>query len=95
MASSSHSIKLPADLAEIGKLRAHQLGYPSWGAYIKGLIRYDAMVQGPHPLTLPLASIPLADQDAVDAKLLENTKHGIGERGQFLTRLLEKKKKGA
>lgn len=93
MASTSHSLKLPADLAEVGKLRAKQLGYPSWGAYIKGLIRYDAMVQGAHPITLPLASIPAVEQDAMDAKLLDNTKRGVGERGQFLSRLIERQKK--
>ena len=93
MASSNHSIKLSADLAEIGKLRAKQLGYPSWGAYIKGLIRYDAMVQGEHPITLPFAGMTATQQDAIDAKLLQNTQRGVGERGQFLARLMERQKK--
>jgi len=93
MASSNHSIKLSADLAEIGKLRAQQLGYPSWGAYIKGLIRYDAMVQGEHPITLPFAGMSTTQQDAIDAKLLQNTQRGVGERGQFLARLMERQKK--
>ena len=93
MASSPHSLKLPPDLAEVGKLRAQQLGYPSWGAYIKGLIRYDAMVQGEHSITQPLASLPAAEQDQLDAKLLANTKRGVGERGQFLARLIEKSRK--
>ena len=93
MASSNHSIKLSADLAEIGKLRAKQLGYPSWGAYIKGLIRYDAMVQGEHPITLPFAGMSTTQQDAIDAKLLQNTQRGVGERGQFLARLLQRPKK--
>jgi len=89
MATSPHSLKLTPDLAEISKLRAQQLGYPSWGAYIKGLIRYDAMVQGEHAITQPFATIPAAEQDLMDAKLLANTKRGVGQRGEYLKRLLE------
>jgi hypothetical protein len=92
MASSPLSLKLPPDLAETAKLRAKQLKYPSVNAYLKGLIRYDALVQGDHHITLPIAALPGAEQDAMDAKLLQNTKTGIGERGQFLKRLLGKMK---
>jgi hypothetical protein len=84
------SLKLPPDLEEVATLRAKQLGYPSWSAYVKGLIRYDAMVQGTHDITLPITALPPADQDKMDAKLLANTKHGVGQRGQFLKRLLGK-----
>lgn len=95
MASSSLSLKLPPDLAETAKLRARQLKYPSVNAYLKGLIRYDALVQGEHHITLPIAALPGAEQDAMDAKLLQNTKNGVGERGQFLTKLVGKlKEKG-
>ena len=90
MASNPLSLKLPPDLAETAKLRAKQLKYPSVNAYLKGLIRYDALVQGDHHITLPIAALPGVEQDAMDAKLLHNTKNGIGERGQFLTRLLGK-----
>jgi hypothetical protein len=95
MASSPLSLKLPPDLAETAKLRAKQLKYPSVNAYLKGLIRYDALVQGEHTITLPIAALPFTEQDAMDAKLLQNTKNGVGERGQFLTKLLGKlKEKG-
>ena len=92
MASRTRSTKLPPDLAEVAELRAKALGYPSWNAYIKGLIRYDALVQGPHTHTHPWAALSLADQDAIDAKLLRCTKTGNGERGQLLTRILERVK---
>ena len=92
MASQNRSLKLTADLAEVAELRAKQLGYPSWNAYVKGLIRYDAMVQGKHDITVPIATLSLTDQDTIDAKLLDNTKRGVGERGQFLKRLLTKSK---
>ena len=90
MASQTRSTKLPPDLAEVAELRAKALGYPSWNAYIKGLIRYDALVQGPHTMTQPWAALPLDQQDAIDAKLLRQTKAGVGERGQLLTRILER-----
>lgn len=89
MASKTRSTKLPPDLAEVAELRAQQLGYPSWNAYIKGLIRYDAMVQGKHDLTLPMSRLPLDEQDGIDAKLLTNTQRGVGERGQLLKRIVE------
>lgn len=90
MASRTRSTKFPPDLAEVAERRAKALGYPSWNAYLKGLIRYDALVQGPHSITLPISSKPLAEQDAFDAKLLEITKRGVGERGQLLKRLIER-----
>lgn len=90
MPSRTRSTKLPPDLAEIADLRSRQLGYPSWNAYIKALIRYDALVQGPHQITLPWAQMRLEDQDRVDAELLDITRRGVGQRGQFLARLLER-----
>ncbi len=89
MASHTRSTKLPACLAEAAELRAKALGYPSWNAYIKGLIRYDLLVQGDHTITLPWARCPLEQQDQVDAKLLALTEKGKGERGQLLKRLME------
>lgn len=94
MASQTRSIKIPGDLAQAAELRSKQLGYPSWGAYVKGLMRYDMLVQGSHSITLPMATLPLTEQDKVDAKLLEATKKGVGERGQLLARMLERMKKG-
>lgn len=92
MASKARTVKLPADLCEIADLRAKATGYSSYNAYVKGLIRYDAMVCGPHDVTLPLSKLPLDEQDAADAKLLEITRRGRGERGQLLKRLLERLK---
>ena len=89
MASLTRSTKLPPDLAEVAEQRAKALGYPSWNAYIKGLIRYDALVQGPHTITLPWAQMPPAEQDKIDAKLVRLCKKGVGERGQYLKRLVE------
>lgn len=90
MASHTRSTKLPACLAEAAELRAKALGYPSWNAYIKGLIRYDLLVQGDHTVTLPWAKCALEVQDQIDAKLLSLTEKGKGERGQFLKRVLKK-----
>ena len=90
MASHTRSTKLPACLAEAAELRAKALGYPSWNAYIKGLIRYDLLVQGDHTVTLPWARCALDVQDQIDAKLLTLTEKGKGERGQLLKRILKR-----
>lgn len=89
MASCTRSLKLPPDLLDVAEMRAKLLGYPSWSAYVKGLIRYDALCQGPHSVTLPWARLPLVEQDQVDAKLLRLTHNGIGVRGQLLKRILQ------
>lgn len=89
MASSVRSLKLPPDLLDVAEKRAIALGYPSWSAYVKGLIRYDALCQGPHSITLPWANLPLKEQDKIDAKLLKLTENGIGVRGQLLKRILK------
>ncbi len=90
MASQTRSTKLPAALAEAAEHRAKALGYPSWNAYIKGLIRYDLLVQGEHTITLPWAALPLDQQDKIDFRLLDLTQRGVGQRGQLLTRLIER-----
>lgn len=89
MASITRSTKLPGNLAEVAEVRAKALGYPSWNAYIKGLIRYDALCQGEHTMTLPWASLPLDEQDKIDNKLLQYTQQGIGQRGQLLKRIID------
>jgi hypothetical protein len=89
MASITRSTKLPGTLATVAENRAKALGYPSWNAYVKGLIRYDALVQGPHTMTLPWAGLSCDEQEKIDIKLLELTQKGVGERGQFLKRLIE------
>lgn len=90
MAATARSCKLPPDLAEAAEIRARALGYRSWNAYVCSLIRYDLMVQGTHPVTLPISNMRDEDRDAVDASLLEATKTGTGQRGQLLTRILER-----
>jgi hypothetical protein len=89
MASRARSLKLPPDLSEVAELRAKALGYPSLNAYLCGLIRYDALVQGPHSITLPIAQQRPEQRDCYDAKLLELSKRGVGERGQLLKRIVE------
>jgi hypothetical protein len=84
------TVKLPPDLAEACEVRAEALGYASLSAYLKGLVRYDLLVQGGHAVTLPIAQMRPEKQDAVDAKLLRLTQAGVGERGQLLTRIVEK-----
>ncbi len=90
MASHTRSTKLPGDLAEAAELRARQLGYASWNAYIKGLIRYDLLVQGPHTATLPMSQLRPEEQDKVDAELLQRAKTGIGARGQLLENIIQR-----
>lgn len=84
MPSKTRSTKLPHALADAAEMRAKQLGYPSWNAYIKGLIRYDLMIQGSHTVTLPVARMRAEDQDRIDAELLERTLEGKGIRGQWM-----------
>jgi hypothetical protein len=57
------AVKLPPDLAEACESRAEALGYASLSAYLKGLIRYDLLVQGPHTITLPIAHLIAQDED--------------------------------
>jgi hypothetical protein len=93
MASFARSLKLPADLAEAAERRSKQLGYPSWNAYAKGLIRYDLMVNGSHDITLPMATVPLDEQAKIDSHLLDLVKKGVAQRGQFLKYFLERREK--
>jgi len=54
--AKSHTVKFPPDLYEVMQLRAAACGYQSVSAYLKSLVRYDALVQGDHPITLPVVS---------------------------------------
>lgn len=87
------TLKTSPDLRKAIEIRAAALGYHSISAYIKGLARYDMMVQGPHTLTLPYSTLPLPEQDEIDAKMLRLSEAGVGERGQLLKRLIDGKKK--
>jgi hypothetical protein len=84
MASPSKTVRIPFDLLEIASLRARALGYPDFTAYLHGLIRYDAMVLGPHSVTQPFSNLGKPAQDAIDSRLLGNLQAGRTERGQFL-----------
>lgn len=88
----THTIKTSPDLGAAVKARAKALGYPSVSAYYKGLARYDMLVQGAHPITLPWAALSLAEQDGIDAKVLKLTQSGVGERGQLLRHIVGKEK---
>lgn len=88
----THTIKTSPDLDAAVKARAEALGYPSISAYYKGLARYDMLVQGPHPMTLPWAHLSMAKQDEIDAKVLRLTQTGVGERGQLLRRIMGRRK---
>jgi hypothetical protein len=90
MASRPHTVKFPPDLFEVMALRAKALGYRTAADYVRSLVRYDALVQGGHDVTLPISHLPDADQDRIDAQLLELTKRGTGKRGQLLSKLIER-----
>lgn len=92
MASPYRPVKLSHDLNAAVDIRWQALGYKSYSAYIKGLIRYDMLVQGPHDASLPLSIDPEDKQLKVDAELLKLTKKGVGVRGQLLKRLIEQSK---
>lgn len=84
MASVTHTIKLQPDLAEICDLRLQSLGYTSRNAYIKGLIRADAMAAATHPITVRWSRLPFRAQDQLDAQLLKLTQKGRGAGPQRL-----------
>ncbi len=90
MASRPHTVKFPPDLFEVMSLRAKALGYRTAADYVRALVRYDALVQGGHDVTLPISNLPDAEQDRIDSELLELTKRGTGKRGQLLSKLIER-----
>ena len=87
--STPRTVRFPDALFQAIEIRAKQAGYASLSDYIKGLARYDLIVQGEHEVTLPWGRLSLTEQDKVDERLLGLTKRGKGERGQLLRRLLE------
>lgn len=90
MTSPTKSVRLAPDLASAVELRRKALGYRDLTAYIIGLIRYDLLVQGDHTLTLPYSQLPVEEQDKINAKLLDLTKKGKGERGQLLANIVKR-----
>lgn len=94
MASQTRSLKLSPDLMEIVETRAFQLGYASVNAYFKGLVRYDAMCQTPHIVTLPIAQMRPEAQDDTDSTLLGNVKSGVIVKHAFLVGLAKDLAKG-
>jgi hypothetical protein len=94
MTSPTKSVRLAPDLLEAVELRRKALGYKDLTAYIIGLIRYDLLVQGEHTLTLPYSQLPADEQDKINAKLLDLTKKGKGERGQLLKNIIKRMNEG-
>jgi hypothetical protein len=94
MAAAKVSIKVPPLLFDAIQLRWPRLKYQSLSSYFIGLARYDCMVQGTHATTLPIAQSRPEERDRVDAELLELSKTGVGVRGEFLVRLLERMASG-
>lgn len=94
MASPKITIKVPPFLADAIDIRWVRLKYQSLSAYIIGLIRFDLMVQGDHPVSLPIAQSRPEDRDKVDEELLENTKANIAIRGAYIGGLLKDISKG-
>ena len=90
MRSRTRSVKLPHDLIDACERRATAVGYTSLNAYVIALMRYDLMVRGPHHVTLPIARMPLTEQDNIDARLLELEQQGKGERGMFFEHLIRR-----
>ena len=82
------SLHLTPTLREVAELRASALNYPSFNAYVKALIRYDALVNGEHTLTRELADMPAHVQDRVDDRCLECCRGGSSERGSLLRKLI-------
>ena len=78
MASALKALKMPPDLAEIAEIRAAECGYPSWSAYVKGLIRHDAACLARHGITVPWSKLALVVQDKLDALLLWRVKSKKG-----------------
>lgn len=89
MGSQTRSIKIPAVLLEAGMMRAKALGYDSWGAWVKGLMRYDMEIQGPHDRSLAWSKMTPEEQAALDANLMEYTKAGVGRRGTLLRHIVK------
>ncbi|MEN3940708.1 hypothetical protein WJU23_05385 [Prosthecobacter sp. SYSU 5D2] len=85
MASTFKALKMPPDLAEIAEIRAEALGYPSWAAYVKGLIRHDAGCLARHGITVPWSKMALTIQDKLDALLLWRVKKGKGMKSAEMT----------
>lgn len=94
MASQTRSIKLSPDLMELLQLRSDELGYTSINACIKGLVRFDAMVQQPHFTTLPMSQMKAEAQDKIDAELLDAVKSKTAVRGSFMAGLIKDIMKG-
>lgn len=78
MASQLRSLKMTYVLVQIAELRATELGYPSWAAYVKGLIRHDATCQARHGITVPWAALALAVQDKLDTLILSRLQRKKG-----------------
>lgn len=69
MRSANFTFRVPYPLRELLEGRARELGYPSVGSYLVGLIRYDLLTQKPHSCTAELARMNNQEQDALDDEI--------------------------
>jgi hypothetical protein len=51
LSATAERISFPLEIWRLADVRWKTLGYPSFSAYITGLIRYDLLVGGPHKFT--------------------------------------------
>ena len=51
LSATPRRITFPLEIWRLADARCKNLGYPSFSAYITGLIRYDLLVGGPHKFT--------------------------------------------
>lgn len=75
MGQKAKSFKISHDLAEASVLRAKYIGYPSWAAYVKTLIRRD--IGGVLCEGQDLKSLTLRQEDALDLILHGMVKKAI------------------
>lgn len=79
MRSKPVTVKIPGAIADALELLLANgtLGpYPSRNAAIVGLLTYAAAFPKLHALTVGIAQLPPADQDAVHDFILESVRHG-------------------
>ena len=87
MSAVSEKITFPSDIWPFADERWQELDYPSFSAYITGLIRYDLLVGGPH--TYPTGEVRSKVQRAITRKTVAARRKG-GQRKILLEHLIER-----
>jgi hypothetical protein len=80
-ATRSKSLRINHALADAFEMRAKNLGYPSWTAYLVGLGEYDCLTQSAHGVTIEWSKLTPEEKDLLGAKLLRRVLEGQGMRG--------------